>query len=32
MKLIVGFSKCGVFVNDKVNDGWFLFYWELMLL
>ena len=23
---------CGVFVDDKVNGGWFLFYWRLMLL
>ena len=23
---------CGVFVDDKANSGWFLFYWWLMLL
>ena len=23
---------CGVLVDDKANSGWFLFYWDLMLL
>ena len=23
---------CGVLVDDKANGGWFLYFWELMLL
>ena len=26
------FSICEVFVDDKANGGWFLFYWRLLLL